>query len=145
MKNIKSPNEPSLFLCFFRYCSPVNSPAVNDINVFIPIEDQDGSLDAGPTEFVVGSHRMDEKNAMAATKKNGFLACPVLKQGDVLLYDYRICHRGTSNLTHVVVHEEGMSNGEGRVRNILYLMYARPWFQEHLNFGSDTLFDREDR
>lgn len=117
------------------------------INVFIPMRDQDGSLKAGPTEFVVGSHRMDVGQAMEATKNDRddvaspCIACPVLNQGDMLVYDYRICHRGTSNLTHVLERDEEMTNGEGRVRNILYLMYARPWFQEHMNFGTDELFD----
>lgn len=106
------------------------------INVFIPLNSADGSLQAGPTEFVVGSHRQTVQHAMQATKdpNSPSLACPVLEQGDFLLYDYRICHRGTANLTHVV--EE---NNPGRVRSILYLMYSRPWFHEHLNFGTVKL------
>ena len=44
---------------------------------------------------------------------------------------YRICHRGTTNLSLT------------KTRTMLYLMYsyARPWFKEHLNFGAEHLFD----
>lgn len=55
---------------------------------------------------------------------------PLLKQGDALIYDYRVCHRGTANLSF-----------DGTTRIMLYLMYARPWFREHLNFGEERLFD----
>ena len=53
----------------------------------------------------------------------------IVRQGDALIYDYRICHRGTTNLSLT------------KTRTMLYLMYARPWFKEHLNFGTEHLFD----
>jgi len=58
---------------------------------------------------------------------------PLMKRGDALIYDYRTCHRGTRNLST-----------SGRTRTMLYLMYARPWFREHLNFGTERLFDDKD-
>jgi hypothetical protein len=74
------------------------------VNVFCGIQhhrhhddDNDGRekgeaklLELGPTEFVVGSHRMDPNDAM-----NGIddAVSVVLGRGDILLYDYRICHR----------------------------------------------------
>lgn len=105
------------------------------INVFLPLSDEDGCVEAGPTEFAPTSHLMDEDVVMEGIQ-NGTteIASPILKQGDALLYDYGICHRGTSNLTGQ------SSTGVPRVRRILYLMYARPWFKEHLNFGSEHLF-----
>jgi len=144
------------------------------LNVFIPLSDEDGALEAGPTEFVPGSHILpvhdvmervveyqimghteeDEKGDDEGEKDNNsrgsvssetsnddaippVIISPILKQGDALLYDYRICHRGTTNLTHQLAAKEG----GGRVRRILYLMYARPWFKEHLNFGETPLFN----
>ena len=62
---------------------------------------------------------MDRHNAIA----------PLLKKGDALIYDYRVCHRGTANLSK-----------DKSTRIMLYLMYARPWFREHLNFGTEKLF-----
>jgi len=152
------------------------------LNVFVPLEDADGAPEAGPTEFVVGSHRMDEATAMRAVERHNRnhgkeaatavvdsdndddddlppIVSPVLQRGDVLIYDYRTCHRGTANLTaeHLVETNSSSSsssttnnshnsanadndpNGGGRVRSILYLMYARPWFREHLNFGTERL------
>lgn len=54
---------------------------------------------------------------------------PILRQGEALIYDYRVCHRGTRNLSAT------------KTRTMLYLMYARPWFKEHLNFGKESLFE----
>ena len=90
----------------------------------------------------------------------------VIGKGDILLYDYRICHRGTCNLssslsvatTNTVYPSTGEANtstlekneeqeeketnrAEGIVRQVLYQMYARPWFKEHLNFGQKSIFD----
>jgi len=128
-------------------------------NVFIPIDDVTEEL--GPTEFIPGtllSDRAEEINdeelvqwAMIESKwsaagdhkasmrmvlgaeedewmsKNKVVA-PLLLAGDVLIYDYRTCHRGTENLSQT------------KTRTMLYLMYARPWLKEHLNFGSEKLF-----
>jgi len=160
------------------------------LNVFIPLTDDDAAIEAGPTEFVLGSHLLPEgvvmrmieeheheqPNGSANDKEGsdtgdrddgdeyvdgatGVIVSPVLQQGDVLVYDYRICHRGTTNVTHkvkrpVTTGETGRnsagtaattsSTDRGRVRRILYLMYARPWFKEHLNFGDKSLFSTDD-
>lgn len=103
---------------------------------------QDARLDLGPTEFVVGSHRLAAEGALRETRA---AVSAVLGRGDVLLYDYRTCHRGTSNLSGATAGTAGGDDdgGAGVVRKVLYLMYARPWFREHLNFGSESLFERE--
>ena len=110
------------------------------LNIFLPLADDDTKLEAGPTEFIPQSHRMPESQVMQivngetpSEEGDGIgVVGPKLEQGDALLYDYRVCHRGTANLT-------SSTTGEGRVRRILYLMYARPWFKEHMNFGDDKL------
>jgi ectoine hydroxylase-related dioxygenase (phytanoyl-CoA dioxygenase family) len=122
------------------------------VNVFIPLED--ATIETGPTEFLAFSHRQTEEKAMEqiayvsepfndklAAKNTGaksatsssMLVNPLPQRGDLLLYDYRICHRGTSNLD------------PRRVRAVFYLMYARPWFREHMNFGTERLFPNEDK
>ncbi|CAJ1935091.1 unnamed protein product [Cylindrotheca closterium] len=117
------------------------------LNVFIPLLDVTEEL--GPTEFWLGSHATDqaqdflsqqqglgrdpdddddENNDDSDTKPQ--IIGPLLSVGDALIYDYRICHRGTSNLSKTKT-----------TRPMLYLMFARPWFKEHLNFGNEHLFD----
>ncbi|KAL7553825.1 hypothetical protein ACHAWF_017177 [Thalassiosira exigua] len=117
------------------------------LNAFCGLHDE-RLLEIGPTEFIVGSHRMKPDDAMDEV---GEAVSAVLGRGDVLLYDYRICHRGTSNLTTPAV-SSGVSTEDkagtdrtpvedGIVRKVLYLMYARPWFRDHLNFGAKSLFN----
>lgn len=107
------------------------------LNVFLPLTDQDAVPEAGPTEFVPASHRLPPDRVMqTVAQQKAEIVGPVLQQGDCLVYDYRVCHRGTSNLT-ATKKKKG-----GRVRRILYLMYARPWFKEHMNFGTESLFPK---
>lgn len=115
------------------------------LNVFCGLHERQ-LLELGPTEFVVGSHRMEPGDAME--RVDGAVSA-VLGRGDILLYDYRVCHRGTSNLSTTPAAssgkaKKGKSEGgdAGIVRKVLYLMYARPWFREHLNFGNKSLFER---
>lgn len=110
------------------------------INVFVGLHDAEELLTLGPTEFVVGSHHMTPDSAM--NKVDGAVSA-VIGKGDILLYDYRICHRGTSNLSSDN-DEDTKKAGKGScgiIRKVLYLMYARPWFREHLNFGEKSLFE----
>lgn len=108
------------------------------LNVFCGLH-ADQLLELGPTEFVIGSHHMRAEQAMGETRA---AVSAVLGKGDILLYDYRICHRGTSNLSTTSSPADEVDSGEGTgvVRQVLYLMYARPWFREHLNFGNKRLF-----
>ena len=132
------------------------------LNVFLPLEDVTDEL--GPTEFLPQTHCAEEaevvnesmmewtmieskweelsrsrstadiRKEIAADEQqwmcqNFGMIAPLVRQGDALIYDYRICHRGTTNLSLT------------KTRTMLYLMYARPWFKEHLNFGTEHLFD----
>jgi ectoine hydroxylase-related dioxygenase (phytanoyl-CoA dioxygenase family) len=81
----------------------------------------DGAAGSGDTRVT------SEEHGEEVQEEHPGIVSPRLNQGDALLYDYRVCHRGTSNLTQ-------------GTRRILYLMYARPWFKEHLNFGTKRLF-----
>ena len=120
------------------------------INVFCGLHDDDDNaelIELGPTEFVVGSHHMKPDDAMDIVVNDdddddagkSSIVSAVIGKGDVLLYDYRICHRGTENLT--TCNKEEKTTGSGTIRKVLYLMYARPWFREHLNFGKRSLFE----
>ena len=124
------------------------------INAFVGLHDEQELLVLGPTEFIVGSHQMDPGEVMDTMIDTAVSA--VIGKGDILLYDYRVCHRGTANLSSslsvvvppsvfVAVHkkedEQEEKRGGGVVRKVLYQMYARPWFKEHLNFGEKSLFE----
>lgn len=83
------------------------------LNVFVPLVDI--HEDNGPTQFVLGSHAasFDATGDVSATS----LIC---KAGTAILFDYRILHRGSANLTDVD-------------RPCLYFTYGKPWFRDHKN------------
>jgi len=130
------------------------------VNVFIPLEDSDGDVWKGPTEFIPGSHKWPEPDRQLERVLEGKcsqtkIVSPILKCGDALLYDYRVCHRGTSNLSGrcSVGKSEGKQQSKrrkkrreelGTARRILYLMYGRPWYDDHVNFdytkSAESLF-----
>jgi Phytanoyl-CoA dioxygenase (PhyH)/SEC-C motif len=87
------------------------------INCVVPLIDVD--MQTGPTGVWPGSHRWPtgiEAEPEAVT------ASPI-RRGDCMLLDYRTFHTG-------------LPNGSGRVRPILYMVYARGWFiDEGTYFG----------
>lgn len=100
------------------------------LNVFIPLTDVPEEL--GPTEFRPGTqvHTRNLVPMMLAARARKTLRPPVLpelNQGDVLLFDYRVLHRGRSNQTK---HTN---------RPILVFTVCKPWFKDILNFPSKTL------
>lgn len=42
----------------------------------------------------------------------------------------QVVHRGTSNV----------QADPSSCRYMLYLMYTRPWFRDHMNFGDESIF-----
>jgi ectoine hydroxylase-related dioxygenase (phytanoyl-CoA dioxygenase family) len=69
----------------------------------------------GTTALWLGSHR-DEACGTAATGDE-----PIVQEGSCMLWDYRLRHCGTSNLSAVA-------------RPLIYLTYCRPWFTDHKNY-----------
>jgi ectoine hydroxylase-related dioxygenase (phytanoyl-CoA dioxygenase family) len=51
---------------------------------------------------------------------------PVIREGSLVLWDFRLKHSGTPNGSRVV-------------RPLLYLTYCRPWWVDHGNFQKKTL------
>jgi hypothetical protein len=108
-------------------------------NVFIPLQDTPHCL--GPTEIRPASHFLTRGNNLA---KNMLVAkCrktlkppqwPSLQVGDLLMFDYRILHRGRANTT------------QQQNRNFLVLTFAEPWFDDMLNFPkSKSMYTRKEK
>ena len=109
-----------------------NALPAHALNCFAPIVNVSRRM--GPTEFVPASHKPGPvARALEAALQRGRepadVFSPELSVGDVLVYDQRTVHRGVPNRTTTE-------------RPILYLLFARPWFREHINFGETSLFER---
>ena len=101
-------------------------------NVFIPLQDMP-CIDWGPTELRPASHYYTRNLApmLLAAKCRKELrptVAPLLQQGDILAFDYRILHRGLANTT------------EQHNRIVLVLTVAEPWFEDRLNFPTKSLY-----
>ncbi|EKX45508.1 hypothetical protein GUITHDRAFT_71319, partial [Guillardia theta CCMP2712] len=102
------------------------------LNVFVPLVDivSRGVRANGGTEFCLGSHRLtcgqediiwqspQHKDTIGHLEPPAPLDCSA---GSIVLFDYRVLHRGLANLSE-------------HARPILYFTYARSWFQDVNNF-----------
>lgn len=101
------------------------------LNVFIPLVDV--PLELGPTELRPASHYLTRNLAsmMLLAKARKTLRSPVtpcLKRGDVLIFDYRILHRGRAN-QHPTLE-----------RPVLVLTFAKKWFVDVCNFPKRSMY-----
>ena len=101
-------------------------------NIFIPLQDTPHEM--GPTELRPGSHHLTKgnlaKNMLVAKCRKTLRTTewPELELGDVLIFDYRILHRGRANNLETS-------------RNYLVMTFAEPWFQDKLNFPKRSMYD----
>lgn len=94
------------------------------VNVFVPLVDIADDPSLGPTEFWPGSHKI-------GGSYNGDGIPLAGNRGDVILFDYRVIHRG-------------MANEGSRSRPVFYATHTRPWFSDVLNFPEERLIDSKD-
>eukprot|EP00638_Chattonella_subsalsa_P016942 CAMPEP_0117822034 /NCGR_PEP_ID=MMETSP0949-20121206/3431_1 /TAXON_ID=44440 /ORGANISM="Chattonella subsalsa, Strain CCMP2191" /LENGTH=372 /DNA_ID=CAMNT_0005661319 /DNA_START=83 /DNA_END=1201 /DNA_ORIENTATION=- len=98
---------------------------------FIPLVDL--NEDTGYTTFWAGTHELKQRHLLdnpklsAHLNQKGGMVKGFASQGDVLIYDYKVIHRGEPNFSD-------------SLRPILYLVYSRQGFQEK-NFSSAHLDD----
>jgi hypothetical protein len=85
------------------------------VNVAVPLVDVD--LETGPTGVWLGSHRSGQT---VAVMPKDMMASP-LQRGDCMMIDYRTLHAG-------------MPNRSSNARPILYMVYARRWFFDDVNY-----------
>jgi hypothetical protein len=98
------------------------------ICVFVPLVDF--TEDNGATQYHPGSHivgRADKilKNKEENTAQSVRVLAPA---GSAVLYDYRVLHRGTANI--------GPTD-----RNMLYLTYAAPWFEDRRFYRTTSIWN----
>ena len=96
------------------------------INVAVPLVDVD--LEVGSTAFWPGSHRWETDHPCPEEQ----MVVPTLRPGDCMMLDYRTMHGG-------------LPNRSARVRPILYVVYARPWFFDEKNFTNRNPLDLPER
>jgi ectoine hydroxylase-related dioxygenase (phytanoyl-CoA dioxygenase family) len=85
------------------------------VNVAVPLVDVD--LETGPTGVWLGSHR---SGRVVAVQGKDMKAC-ALQRGDCMMLDYRTLHAG-------------LANRSGKARPIVYMVYARRWFFDDVNY-----------
>jgi len=119
------------------------------VSMFFPLLNM--TKNHGPTEFCMGTNHYpgltrnalvwDERLAKEGTPfreledffygKNNecpekFRRAPVVNEGDAVLWDYTITHRGTANLSP-------------DLRAMAYVAYSRPWYRDNSNFADQAL------
>ena len=98
------------------------------VNVFVPLVRVDAAN--GPTELRLGTHEAagDERGSNGAwdvDHGDTLAAAPNLEPGELLLFDYRVMHRGRANAT-------------AESRPVIYVVYAaRPGISDAHNFPND--------
>ena len=102
--------------------SPTQPP--HSLVVFLPLCDLDETN--GPTSFLPGSHQRWTSDALEAeadapgSSSAGAPAILDVDAGDAIVFDSRTQHAGGANRS-------------GAARPILYLVFARPWFDEAMH------------
>jgi hypothetical protein len=115
------------------FSRPVLRLPVHCVNVFVPLVDL--TDDNGPTEFCPRTHHLggdvesmfeQDPDLLRRIGYDGTPMTPLLGAGSMLLFDYRLVHRGLANRSPVP-------------RPLLYLTYARPWFRDARSFPERSL------
>jgi ectoine hydroxylase-related dioxygenase (phytanoyl-CoA dioxygenase family) len=93
---------------------------------FVPLIPLNESV--GYTQFWTGSHKNEGLIGFGAAAEllEGTVDA-IGNDGDAILYDYRLMHRG-------------MANHSDQLRPILQFVYHVPWYTETKNYGSKSLF-----
>lgn len=95
------------------------------VNVFVPLIDV-GALN-GATELRPGSHVWEQTPwgpAQRWDERTTQPVAPALRAGELLLFDYRVLHRGRANAS-------------GAPRPVAYVLFARPGVRDEHNFAQE--------
>ena len=94
------------------------------VTVFVPLTDI-ASPGLGATQFCPTTHLMGD-DACNSAEHHVFQFNP-MRAGSCVIFDYRTLHRGVPNTT------------AGELRPLVYLVFAKAWFQDHKNFSKELL------
>jgi hypothetical protein len=102
--------------CGHLFAEPGVGPGlpVYAVNVAVPLVDV--GIEMGPTQVWPDTHRLNHGDYVPT--RSGLTYA--MQRGDCMLMDYRTLHAGGHNMS-------------GRMRPIIYMVYARPWFFDQLN------------
>ena len=103
---------------------------VHCLNVFVPLIDV--TERRGPTELYPASHYVTRQESPMKIETEALRPpfAPTMKLGDILVFDYRILHRGKPNLSKI--H-----------RPMLVFAISHPWFQDVKNWPKRSIYDSE--
>ena len=102
------------------------------LTVFLPLVDL--TAENGATKYLPGTQHSviataaleAEASEAGSSSGAGAAACLELRAGDAVIFDYRLFHAGGANKSRCR-------------RPILYLIFAKPWFQDTFNFASEEV------
>lgn len=101
---------------------------VHCLNVFVPLIDV--TERRGPTEVYPGSHYITRQESPMKIDPNALKPpfAPTMNVGDILVFDYRLLHRGKPNLSRIN-------------RPMLVFTFSHPWFQDAKNWPKRSLYE----
>ncbi|GKY94394.1 hypothetical protein MPSEU_000405400 [Mayamaea pseudoterrestris] len=102
------------------------------LNVFVPlvnVTEQNGPTELRPGTHFHTRHLVPMMLSAKARKTLQSPVAPLLAVGDVLLFDYRVLHRGKAN----------QCQRDGDVRTLLCITVAQPWFKDIVNFPKRSI------
>jgi hypothetical protein len=94
------------------------------LTVFVPLVDV--PREQGPTQFILESHKWSAQDVNHIDMGALPSLSPELSLGSVVIFDYKLMHRGTPNTS---------VGGPGRP--VLYIVYAQPPHADTANFPED--------
>lgn len=102
-------------------CNALPPYAISVVLPLIDLDDKTGATAVWPQSHTDPSSR-DKLAGLVNGTDQSKPQIPYGKQGDALLMDMRLIHTGTANASD-------------DARPLVYIVYARPWFNEQANFG----------
>mmetsp|Transcript_28295 Transcript_28295/g.57943 ORF Transcript_28295/g.57943 Transcript_28295/m.57943 type:complete len:291 (+) Transcript_28295:149-1021(+) len=96
------------------------------VNAFVALDDV--PLEAGPTQYLLGSHTLSNAQIQTGLSVEHEAAAFAWPQGSVVLMDYRTIHRGGANI----------SRRTASTRLLAMLVYGRPWWRDAVNYQNEN-------
>ena len=114
------------------------------ICLFVPLIDLDHTV--GFTQFWPGSHNYKDLvgfGPFAEVAKATWDG--IVSAGEVIVYDYRLLHRGMPNHSGLNDNDNDNKNDNDNIifhpyRAVLQLLFRRTWYKENNNYGTESIY-----